>query len=89
MCCRFVTNIPVEVLKGIFSLIEAPQLEPRFNLSAVVRNLGGSNRLDLLKWGLVPGWSKSLLRFWRKPCKQLHPLSDYSLTRKPLNPDYR
>ncbi len=27
---------------------------------AVVRNLGDRNRLDLLKWGLVPKWSKDL-----------------------------
>jgi len=65
MCGRFVANIPAEVLKGIFSLIEAPQLEPRFNvaptqLAVVVRNQGDNNRLDLLKWGLVPGWSKDL-----------------------------
>lgn len=65
MCGRFVANIPADVLKGIFALIETPQLEPRFNvaptrLAAVVRNEGGNNRLDLLKWGLVPGWSKDL-----------------------------
>lgn len=65
MCGRFVTNIPAEALKEIFALIEAPHLEPRYNvaptqLSAVIRNLGEHNRLDLLKWGLVPGWSKDL-----------------------------
>ena len=65
MCGRFVTNIPANVLKGIFSLIEAPHLEPRFNIAptqlvAVVRNQGDNNRLDLLKWGFVPSWSKDL-----------------------------
>lgn len=63
MCGRFVADIPADELKKIFNLIESQQLEPRFNvaptqLSAVVRNLGEHNRLDLLKWGLVPGWSK-------------------------------
>lgn len=63
MCGRFVTNIPADVLEEVFSLQELPRLEPRFNvapsqLSAVVRNQGDHNRLDLLKWGLVPGWSK-------------------------------
>lgn len=65
MCGRFVVNIPADVLKGIFNLIETPQLEPRYNVAptqsaAVVRNQGDHNRLDLLKWGLVPGWSKDL-----------------------------
>lgn len=62
---RIVVDIPADELKKIFNLIEVPQLEPRFNvaptqLSAVVRNHGDNNRLDLLKWGLVPGWSKDL-----------------------------
>lgn len=65
MCGRFVTNIPADVLKGIFNLIEVPQIEPRFNvaptqMAAVIRDDGDYNRLDLLKWGLVPSWSKDL-----------------------------
>lgn len=63
MCGRFVSSIPADELKKIFDLIETPKLEPRYNvaptqLTAVVRNQGERNRLDLLKWGLVPGWSK-------------------------------
>lgn len=65
MCGRFVSSIPADELKKIFDLVETPQLEPRYNvaptqLTAVVRNQGERNRLDLLKWGLVPGWSKDL-----------------------------
>jgi putative SOS response-associated peptidase YedK len=65
MCGRFVTNIPADVLKELFSLIEVPQLEPRFNVAptqnvAVVRSESDHNRLDLLKWGFVPSWSKDL-----------------------------
>ena len=65
MCGRFVTDIPPSELAKIFGLTEAPKIESRFNvsptqLSAVVRNQGDSNRLDLLKWGFVPGWSKDL-----------------------------
>ncbi|MBI2353557.1 MAG: SOS response-associated peptidase [Deltaproteobacteria bacterium] len=65
MCSRFVTNIPPEVLAAIFGLREVPQLEARFNVAptqqvAVVRSEGDHNRLDLLKWGFVPGWSKDL-----------------------------
>lgn len=63
MCGRFVADIPTEVLKQLFSLMEAPQLEPRYNVTpgqpvAVIRNQADHNRIDLLKWGLVPGWSK-------------------------------
>lgn len=63
MCGRFVANIPAGVLKEIFNLQEVPPLEPRYNVTpsqqaAVVRNHGDHNRLDYLKWGLVPTWSK-------------------------------
>lgn len=65
MCGRFVANIPADELKGIFALIETPQLAPRYNVAptqqvAVVRNQGDRNRLDFLKWGFVPSWSKDL-----------------------------
>ena len=65
MCGRFVTNIPANELKKIFNLIETPSLEPRYNVAptqqvAVVRNQGDHNKLDFLRWGLVPSWSKDL-----------------------------
>ncbi|MBW4054669.1 MAG: SOS response-associated peptidase, partial [Proteobacteria bacterium] len=49
----------------MFALIETPQLEPRFNVAptqqvAVVRNDVDRNRIDLLRWGFVPSWSKDL-----------------------------
>lgn len=65
MCGRFVTNIPPSVLAAIFGLRETPQLDARYNVAptqmvAVVRSAGDHNRLDLLKWGFVPSWSKDL-----------------------------
>jgi len=65
MCGRFVADIPADFLKGIFSLIETPRIEPRYNVAptqqvAVVRNQGDQNCLATLKWGLVPSWSKDL-----------------------------
>lgn len=65
MCGRFVADIPEDKLRKLFNLVEIPPLEARFNvapaqLAAVVRNKGENNRIDLLKWGLVPGWSKDL-----------------------------
>jgi putative SOS response-associated peptidase YedK len=63
MCGRFVTEIPADELRRIFNLTEVPWLEPCYNVTpsqlvAVVRNQVDHNRLDFLKWGLVPGWSK-------------------------------
>lgn len=66
MCGRFVTIIPYEELKQIFDLIESSaQFVPKYNVAptqnvGVIRNLGDHNRLDHLKWGLVPSWSKDL-----------------------------
>lgn len=65
MCGRFVTTIQAEALTALFGLREVPQLEARYNVAptqqvAVIRSDGDHNRLDLLKWGFVPGWSKDL-----------------------------
>lgn len=64
MCGRFVTVIPYEELKQIFDLIESKvRPDPRYNLcptqyAGVVRSTDAGNVLDLLKWGLIPSWSK-------------------------------
>lgn len=65
MCGRFVTVIPAEELRKIFDLIENPPVEPRYNLcptqqAGVIRCCDdtGHNRFDVMKWGLVPSWSK-------------------------------
>lgn len=63
MCGRFVSDITPQQLVELFGLQEVPRLEPRYNLAPsqlapVVRNQGDHNRLDLLKWGLVPAWAK-------------------------------
>jgi putative SOS response-associated peptidase YedK len=61
MCGRFSLIISPEILSKTFNLLETPQLEPRYNIApsqnvAVVRQVGGHNQLDLLKWGLIPNW---------------------------------
>lgn len=67
MCGRFVTEIPAEVLVETFGLIETPQLQPRYNIAptqdvGVIRcgDDSNHNRFSILKWGLVPSWSKDL-----------------------------
>jgi putative SOS response-associated peptidase YedK len=63
MCSRFTLNIPPKVLAKVFGLTEIPQYEPRYNIApsqavACVRHIGDHNKLDFLKWGLLPSWSK-------------------------------
>jgi putative SOS response-associated peptidase YedK len=64
MCGRFTLQIPAELLAEIFGLAEPADLPARFNIAptqqvAVVRQLEeGGNRLDLVKWGLIPSWAK-------------------------------
>lgn len=63
MCGRFTLNLSPDVLAKTFSLQELPSIEPRFNIAPsqlipVVRHVGDNNKLDFLKWGLVPSWSK-------------------------------
>lgn len=64
MCGRFVVVIPTEELRAIFDLVEQKyQVDASYNICptqpvTVVRSTDEGNRLDLLKWGLVPSWSK-------------------------------
>jgi putative SOS response-associated peptidase YedK len=62
MCGRFTLNITPEVLAKIFGLQEVPQIEPRYNIApsqniATVRHIEDYNKLNFLKWGLIPSWS--------------------------------
>jgi putative SOS response-associated peptidase YedK len=61
MCSRFTLNTPADVLAKIFDLKEAPKYEPRYNIApsqsvAVIRHIGNHNKLDFLKWCLLPSW---------------------------------
>src|SRR4051812_9351657 len=65
MCGRFTRRTPAKALAEHFGLPEAPSLfPPRFNVAPsqpvpVVRpGEAGGRRLDVLRWGLVPSWSK-------------------------------
>ena len=62
MCGRITLYLSPELLAELFGLPELPRISPRFNICpsqqiGVVRNLGGDNHLDFLKWGLVPSWA--------------------------------
>jgi putative SOS response-associated peptidase YedK len=64
MCGRFTLQIPAELLAELFGLADPCEIPPRYNIAptqqvAVVRRRdGGGNRLDFLKWGLIPSWAK-------------------------------
>ena len=66
MCGRFSQAKDLEELYDEFTFIDEPFdgiLQPRYNiapsqLSPVIINENGSNKLKMFKWGLVPSWSK-------------------------------
>jgi len=68
MCGRFSLQIPPELLAELFGLAEKPVLTAaaRYNVAPtqeipVIRQyLDSQNRLDLLRWGLIPSWLKEL-----------------------------
>ena len=63
MCGRYTITVPTRSLLTLFDLPEVPELLPRYNVAPtqevpVVRTLGGRRELTLLRWGLIPFWSK-------------------------------
>jgi putative SOS response-associated peptidase YedK len=64
MCGRFTLQIPAELLAELFGLPDPSEVPARYNIAptqqvAVIREReGGGNRLDFLKWGLIPSWAK-------------------------------
>jgi putative SOS response-associated peptidase YedK len=63
MCGRFTLRTPARDLVEIFELLREPELSPRYNIAptqriAVVRQDGKTRELSLMRWGLVPVWSK-------------------------------
>src|SRR6202034_277376 len=63
MCGRFTLRTPARDLVEIFELLREPELSPRYNIAptqnvAVIRQDGKSREQSLMRWGLVPAWSK-------------------------------
>jgi putative SOS response-associated peptidase YedK len=63
MCGRFTLRTPARDLVEVFELLREPELSPRYNIAptqnvAVVRQDGKSRELSMMRWGLVPAWSK-------------------------------
>ena len=50
-------------LRRLFDLAAEPWFEPRYNIAptqqvAIVRGAAADRRLDLVRWGLIPSWSR-------------------------------
>lgn len=63
MCGRYTLHVPTRALMDLFDLPEVPDLLPRYNVAPsqevpVVRQPGETRELTLLRWGLIPFWSK-------------------------------
>jgi putative SOS response-associated peptidase YedK len=63
---RFTLRTPASAIAEQFSLLEVPDLQPRFNIApnqpvAVVRidpQKSGQRQLVFMHWGLVPSWAE-------------------------------
>lgn len=70
MCGRFASDLPVDRLRSLFSATgPLPNDAPNWNVApsqsvAVVRRHPetGERRIDLLRWGLIPHWSRDKSR---------------------------
>jgi putative SOS response-associated peptidase YedK len=63
MCGRFTLRTPARDLVEIFALLREPELSARYNIAptqrvAVVRQSNKDRELAVMRWGLVPSWSK-------------------------------
>jgi putative SOS response-associated peptidase YedK len=63
MCGRYSITTATEAMRRLFQFDDHPNLQARYNLAPtqmapVVRERDGARRLDMLRWGLLPKWSK-------------------------------
>lgn len=74
MCGRYASFLPAEFIARLFATVNPlPNLEPTWNMAPTMdapvvrlRRESGERHLDLLKWGLVPYFTKDLKKT-RKP----------------------
>ena len=64
MCGRFTLATSTETLARYFELLDVPTLTPRYNIApgqdiAVIRQGEAGRDCVMLRWGLVPSWSKA------------------------------
>jgi putative SOS response-associated peptidase YedK len=66
MCGRFTLTIDINRVARVFGVAPSLQVPPRYNVAptqdvvTIMRN--GTAHLDLLRWGLIPAWTKDASR---------------------------
>ena len=64
MCGRFALFSEAEAIQNEFSLMHAPELEPRYNIAPgseiLAVTIHGNHQFDaqFFRWGLIPSWAK-------------------------------
>ena len=63
MCGRFTLRSNLNLILQQFALDEVPDLTPRYNIAPtqaipVIRATASGRELAMLRWGLIPSWSK-------------------------------
>jgi putative SOS response-associated peptidase YedK len=64
MCGRYAFYTPREAIERVFGVADAPEVEPRWNIAptqyvpGVLVDREGRRVLRMLRWGLVPFWSR-------------------------------
>ena len=92
MCGRFSQAKDLEELYDEFAFIDEPFddiIQPRYNiapsqLSPVIINEGGKNKLRMFKWGLVPSWSKDTKTGYRMINARAETISEKPSFKKPF-----
>lgn len=64
MCGRFTLRTPTKDIVKAFSLTDAPDLKPRFNIAPTQQIAAiklnpetGTRQLSQFRWGLIPSWA--------------------------------
>ena len=92
MCGRFSQAKDLEELYDEFTFIDEPFddiIQPRYNiapsqLSPVIINEEGKNKLRMFKWGLVPSWSKNTKIGYRMINARAETISEKPSFKKPF-----
>lgn len=65
MCGRFIITTPPQAMRDLFAFREQPNFPPRYNVAPtqpvpIVRMNAGFREFALVRWGLIPSWSKEM-----------------------------